>query len=102
MKDLKSFINSKKAKGEKVAPSNNENAGNYSESKQATPEEILNAYGGKSKSELMNVLFSEVAKKRQDGTLSDGELDAFANQVAPMLDETSRRELFSLVNALKQ
>lgn len=106
MRDLRSFIRENQRKNEKSAPKDAEAqardfAGNTQGSDNLSPEEIMRSFEGKSKSELMGTLMAEVARKRSDGSLTNAELDAFSAQVAPMLDEAARSELFKLISTIK-
>lgn len=51
--------------------------------------------------DLMSQLFSSVSKGKQNGTLSDKDLEAFVAQMSPMLSPEQRARLQSLVSMLK-
>jgi len=64
-------------------------------------EEVLERYGGKSETELMGDLEEMVSKGRQEGTFSDEMLEAFAQNVLPMMDEEQREKLETITSLLK-
>lgn len=101
MKDLRSFIRKEEKKREinREQQKTGDDVKNQ-HSTEATPEEIIKNYEGMSKNELMNELFSEVNKRKANGSFSAGEVRAFAERVAPMLDQGQRAELENIVNML--
>ena len=108
MRDLKEFLKNKKdAQGTQnersVKNKNADFAGNMHESQSfSSPDEIINAYSGKSKDELMQTLLSEVGKRKENGTFDTAEMDEFASRVAPLLNDTARKELDNIIGLLKR
>lgn len=84
MKDLRSELHSKPEPGAagKLPP--------------GVPQEILNQYGGKSNSELMEHLRRELAS----GNMSAQELIKFADRISPALDDGAREALAGIVSGL--
>ena len=107
MRDLRKFINenatnnAEKIEGQPTV-SSNEFAGNYGERESfSTPEQIYDSLQGKSKDELTQRLFAEIARKKQNGTFSITEIENFATQISPMLDATAKSELAKLISSIK-
>ena len=59
-------------------------------------------YEGASKSDLISAIKKEAEKGRKNGTLSDSDIDNFANMLAPMLNPAQRAELKKIVSDLKR
>ena len=58
-------------------------------------------YAGKDEKELKSTLFDMAKKGREDGSLSDKEIDAMAQKLSPMLDSKKREKLNSLIAMMK-
>ena len=102
MRDLKSFINQNKQNKVQTSTTKNDDfAGFPPESQRETIENVMSGLAGKSKPELMQALLSEVNKKKSEGTFSITEIESFAKNVAPMLDDNARRELYNVIDTLK-
>ena len=107
MQDLKTFLKNRKnntvqSKEETIKTNTSEFSGNYGESDSfETVQNVYDSLKDKSKGELMSTLMAEVAKRKQDGTFSNRDIEDFATRVAPMLDPTSRAELDRLVSLIK-
>ncbi len=89
MKDFNDFKSEKKTGSEK--------SGN--------PYSILNMfaqkYEGKSTDEMMNEIIKTAEEGRKNGTLKDGDIDAFYNTVYPLLNKSQREMLNTIVKKLK-
>ena len=64
-------------------------------------EEIMEQYGDKSEDELMSDLERMVVDGRNEGTFSDEMLEAFVQNVSPMMDDEQRRKLESITRMLR-
>ncbi len=62
---------------------------------------IAAAYDGKSSVGMWMEILSEAEKSKRAGTLTNEEIDEFYNQFAPLLEESQRKMLASLVEKLK-
>ena len=67
---------------------------------------LLNAfaskYEGASEKDIISAIMLEAEKGRKNGTLTDKDIDNFAATIAPMLNDTQRAKLKSIVKKLKQ
>lgn len=63
---------------------------------------IAGKYDGKNQTELLSAIYAEAKKGKKNGTLSNSEIDAFKEMLAPVLDEKQRRMLFKLAEDLKK
>ena len=58
-------------------------------------------YNGKNENELVGEIFARAAEGKKNGSLTNAEIDAFYQQIAPMLDGGKRKKLQKLVEKLK-
>lgn len=58
-------------------------------------------YNGKNESELVGEIFARAAAGKKKGTLTNAEIDAFYQQIAPMLDGAKRKKLQKIIERLK-
>lgn len=59
-------------------------------------------FDGKNEAELIRAIFARAAEGKRAGTLTDGQIDAFCAQFAPMLDAGKRKKLYRLAAELKK
>ena len=59
-------------------------------------------YEGASESDLLRAIFSEAENRRNAGTLTDKDIDAFSAAISPMLNDKQRQKLNSIVKKLKK
>ena len=64
-------------------------------------EKKIEELSGKSESELMNNLFAEVQRGRQDGSFSEGALTEFMDKVSPMLTAEQKQRMREITSRLK-
>lgn len=62
---------------------------------------IAAAYDGKSSAGMWMEILAEAEKSKRAGTLTNEEIDEFYNQFAPLLEESQRKMLASLIEKLK-
>ncbi len=82
----------------------------YSKSQESVaPTDLLNLvtslakkYDGKSQNELLMAIYQEAKKGKQNGTLTNEQIDNFANMLWPFLDDKKRSMLKKLVAELKK
>ena len=65
-------------------------------------EKIANAYHGKSERDILKNILMEAEKSKRAGTLSNGEIEAFYEAFAPMLDSSKRKQLRAVIERLKE
>ena len=63
---------------------------------------IASKYDGKNTSELIKAVYDEAKKGKQNGTLSNSDIDNFANMLSPVLDQKKRKTLYKIVEELKR
>ena len=62
---------------------------------------LASKYDGKNTAELIKAIYQEAKKGKQNGTLTNADIDNFASVLAPMLDDKKRKMLYKIVNELK-
>jgi len=62
---------------------------------------LAGKYEGASEEEIISAIIEEAEKSRRNGTLSDADIDEFAQMVAPMLTPVQRKKLAKVVKFLK-
>ena len=88
--DFKSFRNTTRTKETKEKPPTENDIRKTAE-----------AYSGKSDSELLGDIFRMASEQKANGSLNDEKLRAFANSVAPMLNEDQKARLNGVLDMLK-
>ncbi len=63
---------------------------------------LASKYDGKNTNELIMAIYNEAKKGKQNGTLSNKDLDNFASMLAPMLDDKKRKMLYKITQELKK
>lgn len=64
-------------------------------------QETLSKYQNLSQSELMNELFKEANKLKQNGSLNDNSLNMLKSTLAPMLNSEQNQQLNNILNKIK-
>ena len=103
MDDFNSYVRNGGKNG-----SNNFGSGN-SESGKGVPNNIMNLvgalsnkYDGKSQAELIKAIYDEAKKGKEQGTLSNADIDNFVSMLSPMLDSQKRKVLNRIADELKK
>ena len=85
---------------------NNENTNNNNQNNQSAKMDLLKTlakrYEGASEDEIISAIMLEAEKGRKRGTLSDKDVDNFANMLYPMLNPSQRKKLAEVVNRIKK
>lgn len=63
---------------------------------------LAKKFDGKNQNELISAIYEEAKKGKQNGTLSNADLDNFAKTVSPFLDDKKRKMLYKIVEDLKR
>ncbi len=63
---------------------------------------LASKYDGKNTSELINAIYSEAKRGKEQGTLTNRDIDNFASLLSPMLDDKKRKMLFKITEELKR
>ena len=96
MQDFNSFANGQKSKGGNGAPEGmDKNLYNLVSG-------LAGRFDGKSQSELIKAIYEEAKKGKQNGTLSNADIDNFVNMLSPMLDSKKQKMLLKIASELKK
>ena len=95
MQDFNSYVNSQKGKEQDAIKGMDKNLYNLVQS-------LANKFDGKSQTELIKAIYSEAKKGKQNGTLTDAEIDNFASMLSPLLDDKKRKMLNKITEELKK
>ncbi len=87
-RDLKQFVN--------------ENKNNINANDTKIYEDLINKYKDMNQNELMQNLFSEASKLKQQGKLDSASLNNMKNTLSPFLNEQQKEMLNNLVNAINE
>lgn len=96
-RDFKSFSQQKKD-----FTRQNENILNENQEKVNQYEDIINRYKGMNNNELMQNLFAEASKLKQQGSLTNESLSNLKSTLAPFLNEEQKEMLKNLVDSLNE
>lgn len=63
---------------------------------------LAGKFDGKSQNDLIRAIYEKAKKGKQDGTLTNAEIDNFAQMLAPVLDKQKQKMLYKIVDELKK
>ena len=63
---------------------------------------LANKFDGKSQKELIDAIYSEARKGKQNGTLTNKDIDNFVSVISPVLDAKKRKYLIKIAEELKR
>lgn len=63
---------------------------------------IASQYNGKSRNEILMAIYQEAKKGKEQGTLSNADIDRFVGMLSPLLDEKQRKMLGKIASELKK
>ena len=63
---------------------------------------LSNKFDGKNQSELIKAIYEEAKKGKQNGTLSNADIDNFREMLSPLLDDKKRKILIKVTEELKK
>ena len=63
---------------------------------------LSNKFDGKSQTELIKAIYEEAKKGKQNGTLSNADIDNFSQMLSPLLDDKKRKILLKVTEELKK
>ena len=63
---------------------------------------LAQKFDGKSQNELLMAIYNEAKRGKQNGTLTNSDIDNFAMMLSPMLDDKKKKLLSKVVNELKK
>ncbi|MBR5899820.1 MAG: hypothetical protein IKZ38_00295 [Clostridia bacterium] len=64
--------------------------------------QIASKFDGKDQNELLKAIYLEAEKGKRNGTLTNAQLDAFANMLYPFIDAKKQKLLSKIVEELKK
>ena len=102
MSNFKDYANSRKQTEKQNAKTSNNFKNGVNESAFEMLNRIASKYEGASQQDLMQAIIAEATKSRQNGTLSDDEIQNFVNTISPMLNASQRAMLSGVINRIKQ
>ena len=95
MQDFNSFVNNEK-RGKHIKPDQmDSNLYNMVSS-------LAGKFDGKSQNDLIKAIYQEAKRGKEQGTLSNADIDNFANMLSPVLDQKKRKTLYKIVEELKR
>ena len=97
MQDFNSFANGRKEQGNGNGAPNGMDKNLYN-----LVSGLAGHFDGKSQSDLIKAIYEEAKKGKQNGTLSNADIDNFVNMLSPMLDDKKQKMLFKIANELKK
>lgn len=89
-RDFKTFCENNK----KIIDENKEKANNY--------QSIIDKYKNMNQGELMNNLFSEANKLKQEGKLDSNSLNSMKDMISPFLNDEQKNMLNSILNKINE
>lgn len=89
-RDFKTFCENNK----KIIDENKEKANTY--------QSIIDKYKNMNQGELMNNLFSEANKLKQEGKLDSNSLNSMKDMISPFLNDEQKNMLNSIVNKINE
>ena len=95
MQDFNSYVNSQKGKEQDAIKGMDKNLYNLVQS-------LANKFDGKSQTELIKAIYDEAKKGKQNGTLTNSEIDNFVSMLSPLLDDKKRKMLSKITAELKK
>ncbi len=63
---------------------------------------IAGKYNGKNQTELLGAIYQEAKNGKKKGTLTNADIDAFCQTLAPLLDDKQKKMLKKLAEDLKK
>lgn len=63
---------------------------------------IASKFDGKSQNELLKAIYEQAKKGKENGTLTNGEIDNFVAMLTPVLDDKKRKILFKVAEEIKK
>lgn len=95
MEDFNSFAKNNKRPSDKGGMNMDKNLYNLISS-------LSNKFDGKSQSDLIKAIYDEALKGKQNGTLTNNDIDNFVAMLSPLLDDKKRKILTKITEELKK
>ena len=98
MQDFNSFANDKKNKQD----SQKDGQFNMDKNLYNMISALAGRFDGKSQSELIKSIYEEAKRGKENGTLTDQDIDNFVAMLSPLLDDKKRKLLHKIAVELKK
>ncbi len=95
MQDFNSYVNNQKNKKQSDINGMDKNLYNLVSS-------LAGRFDGKNQSELIKAIYEEAKKGKQNGTLTNAEIDNFVSMLSPLLDDKKKKMLSKIAEELKK
>ncbi|MBO7149423.1 MAG: hypothetical protein J6V71_00860 [Clostridia bacterium] len=95
MEDFNSFVNNEKNNKKEAPNGMDKNLYNLVSS-------LAGKFDGKSQNDLIKAIYQEAKRGKQQGTLSNADIDNFVGMLSPMLDDKKRKMLNKIADELKK
>ncbi len=95
MEDFNSFVNNEKKNKKDIPNGMDKNLYNLVSS-------LAGKFDGKSQSDLIKAIYQEAKRGKQQGTLSNADIDNFVNMLSPLLDDKKKKMLMKIADELKK
>lgn len=95
MQDFNSYVNNQKKKKQGDINGMDKNLYNLVSS-------LAGRFDGKNQSELIKAIYEEAKKGKQNGTLTNAEIDNFVSMLSPLLDDKKKKMLSKIAEELKK
>ncbi|MBQ9514252.1 MAG: hypothetical protein IJR66_04675 [Clostridia bacterium] len=63
---------------------------------------IAQKFDGKNQNELLSAIYKEAKRGKENGTLSDADVDKFVAMLSPVLDDKKRKILYKVAEDIKK
>ena len=64
--------------------------------------DLAKKFDGKGQGELLKAIYQKAKEGKENGTLTNAEIDSFANMLSPILDDKQRKLLKKVTEELKK
>ncbi len=95
MEDFNSFANDQKNNKTKMPNGMDKNLYNLVSS-------LAGKFDGKSQNDLIKAIYQEAKRGKEQGTLSNADIDNFVGMLSPLLDDKKRKMLIKIADELKK
>jgi hypothetical protein len=95
MEDFNSYVNKEKNNKNQAPNGMDKNLYNLVSS-------LAGKFDGKSQNDLIKAIYQEAKRGKEQGTLSNGDIDNFVGMLSPLLDNKKQKMLYKIADELKK
>lgn len=95
MEDFNSYVNKEKNNKNQAPNGMDKNLYNLVSS-------LAGKFDGKSQNDLIKAIYQEAKRGKEQGTLSNGDIDNFVGMLSPLLDDKKQKMLYKIADELKK